>query len=102
MRGPPRIDQRTEKIEDGAPARRGKFLAHRGDVLEGRMKIGCEKKNVAELLERMLQFPGGAARSHPTAERRSALPHFEVMPRLPCFITGTRRTPAPASPGSKR
>ena len=58
VRGTSRIDQRTEAIENRAPARCGKFLPHRGNVLKRGMKVGCKEKDVPELLERMLQFHG--------------------------------------------
>jgi len=99
MGGMARVDERADEVEHRAAARYRHRPAHGRDVLERRMKIRREEKHIAELRHRPLQFLG--RRREVDAERGEQVgaAHFEVMPRLPCFITGT---PALASTNTTR
>ena len=56
--GRPGIDQRADEVEHRAASRHGQRLAHRRDVLERRMIVRREEKDITQLLHGAAQFFG--------------------------------------------
>ncbi len=88
--GPGGIEERAEKIENGALAPLRANFARGADVPQNRVvRRGAKKKAKRWSRSDRAVSSGDSSILTPKASRTSALPAWEVTARLPCLATGT-------------